>query len=194
MTSLQSEQWIKPTNKRGRLTQDGSFKDSKLAKPSDHWLNPTPTSNCFTALQQDEDLNNHPHLVRRPPPTPPIYITNVTNIPPLLQLLDQIVPHLYEIKAQVKIQPKTPDSYRIITKALLDRQTQFHTFKPKEDRTYRVVLKNMHYSIDPEDIKTEIENLGHKVANVWNAKLFHKTTAPHVFHRPPASPYPQGHL
>jgi hypothetical protein len=128
MTSLQSEQWIKPTNKRGRPSQDGSFKDSKLAKPSDHWFNPTPISNRFTTLQQDEDLNNHP-----PPGKeaslkhPPIYITSVTNIPPLLQLLDQIVPQFYEVKAlaqnQLKVQPKTPDSYRLITKALLDRQT-----------------------------------------------------------------------
>jgi hypothetical protein len=77
--------------------------------------------------------NHHP--VWKPPPTP-IYIISVTNIPPLFQLLDQIVPQLYEIKAlaqnQIKVQPKTPDSYRIITKALLDRNTQFHSFKPKE--------------------------------------------------------------
>jgi hypothetical protein len=26
----------------------------------------------------------------------------------------------------------------------------------------------MYYSIDPDDIKTEIEKHGHKVANVWN--------------------------
>jgi hypothetical protein len=56
-----------------------------------------------------------------------------------VQLLDQIVPQLYEIKAlaqnQVKVRPKTPDSYRIITKALLDRNMQFHTFKPKDEQT-----------------------------------------------------------
>jgi hypothetical protein len=68
-----------------------------------------------------------------------------TSIPPLFQLLDQIVPKLYEIKAlaqnQVKVQSKSSDSYRIITKALIDRNTPFHTYKPKEERTYRVVLK-----------------------------------------------------
>jgi hypothetical protein len=54
----------------------------------------------------------------------------------------------------------------------LDRNTKFHTYKLKEERTYRVVLKHTHYSIAPEDIKPEIENLGHKVANVWNAKHY----------------------
>jgi hypothetical protein len=43
------DQWITPTNKRGRLTQDGSSKDSKLAKSSANWINPTTTSNRFSA-------------------------------------------------------------------------------------------------------------------------------------------------
>jgi hypothetical protein len=30
----------------------------------------------------------------------------------------------------------------------------------------------MHYSINPDDIKSEIENLGHKVANIWYIKQF----------------------
>jgi hypothetical protein len=28
----------------------------------------------------------------------------------------------------------------------------------------------MHYSDNPEEIKTEIEKLGHKVTNTWNIK------------------------
>jgi hypothetical protein len=175
METNQPDTWTVTTSKRGRPTQDGTPKDFKLAKLTDHWLNPIITSNRFTALQPEEiqDSNPPPGKEDTPKP-PPIYITNVTIIPPLLQLLDQITPNLYEVKAlaknQVKVQPKTSESYRLITKALLDRNTQFHTYKLKEERTYRVVLKNMHYSIAPEDIKTEIEKLGHKVANVWNAK------------------------
>jgi hypothetical protein len=30
----------------------------------------------------------------------------------------------------------------------------------------------MHYSVDPEDIKTEIAMLGHKVFNIWNVKHY----------------------
>jgi hypothetical protein len=30
----------------------------------------------------------------------------------------------------------------------------------------------MHYSINPEEIKTEIEKLGHTVTNVWNNKQY----------------------
>jgi hypothetical protein len=30
----------------------------------------------------------------------------------------------------------------------------------------------MHFSVDPADIKAEIENLGHTVINIWNIKQF----------------------
>jgi hypothetical protein len=30
----------------------------------------------------------------------------------------------------------------------------------------------MHYSINPQEIKTEIEKLGHTVTNVWNIKQY----------------------
>jgi hypothetical protein len=158
MTTIQPDKWTTATSKRGCLTQDGTPKDSKLTKLADHWLNPTTTSNRFTALQPAETQDNNPPPGKEDTPKPPsIYSTDVTIIPPLLQLLDQITPNLFEVKAlaqnQVKVQPKPPDSYRLITKAILDCNTQFHTFKLKEERTYRVVLKNMHYSIAPEDIK-----------------------------------------
>jgi hypothetical protein len=88
-----------------------------------------------------------------------------------MQLLDQTAHQQYFITAlannQVRVHT-TADSYRSIAHTLTDKCAEFHTFKPKEERNYRVVLKNMHYSISPDDIKAEIENLGHKVANVWN--------------------------
>jgi hypothetical protein len=34
------------------------------------------------------------------------------------------------------------------------------------------VLKNMHWSINPEDIKMEIEKLEHSVTNIWNIKQY----------------------
>jgi hypothetical protein len=60
----------------------------------------------------------------------------------------------------------------MIIKALAEKRTQFHTYKLKEERSYRVVLKNMYYSINHEEIKTEIENLGHAVTNIWNFKQY----------------------
>jgi hypothetical protein len=78
------------------------------------------------------------------PKPPPIYITDVTNISLLMQLLEQTAKQQYEIKAladnQVKVQPKTSESYRTFTKNLSEKSTEFHIYKLKE-RSYRVVLK-----------------------------------------------------
>lgn len=47
---------------------------------------------------------------------------------------------------------------------------EFHTYKPKEERSFRVVLKNMHPSTDTTDFKAAIEELRHQVTNIWNIK------------------------
>jgi hypothetical protein len=87
-----------------------------------------------------------------------------------MQLLNQTAHQQYVITSlasnQVRVQPTTSDLYRSITHAHTENRVEFHTFKTKGERNYRVVLKNMHYSINPDDIKAEIEKLGHKVANV----------------------------
>jgi hypothetical protein len=46
ITSSQPDQWITPTNKRSRLTQVGSSKDSKMVKSSENWLNSTGKHGC----------------------------------------------------------------------------------------------------------------------------------------------------
>jgi hypothetical protein len=51
----------------------------------------------------------------------------------------------HKIKAlagnEVKVQPKTSESYRTITKVFAEKHVEFHTYKLKEEISYRVVLK-----------------------------------------------------
>jgi hypothetical protein len=169
-----NDNWTKVSYKRGRSTQQGTEREAKQSK---HWLNQTSTTNPYTAPLEEESEDQQqkagPEKTTKPPP---IHITDITNISPLTQLLQQIATQQYEIKAlahnQVKVQPKTSESYRTVTKALAEKCVQFHTYKLKEERSYRVVLKNMHYSISPEEIKTETENLGHTVTNIWNIRQY----------------------
>jgi hypothetical protein len=89
------------------------------------------------------------------PKPPAIDVTGAKNISPLIQPLEQITKQQYEIKAvadnQAKVHPKTSESYRTIITALAKKHTEPHTYKLKEERSYRVVLKNMHYSINPQE-------------------------------------------
>jgi hypothetical protein len=174
------DNWIKVSYKRSRSSLDATELECKHAKNTQHWLHPafTATSNRFSAQMEADSADcQHNADPEHPPKPTPIYIQYFTTIPPLLQLPVNVAPHKYETKAlannKIKIHSKPSDSYRAIIKALAEKCTEFHTYKPKEDRFYRVVLKNMHYSINPADIKTEIENLGHTVTNIWNIKQNH---------------------
>jgi hypothetical protein len=57
-------------------------------------------------------------------------------------------------------------------KTLAENRTEFHTYKFKEERNYRVVLKNMHFFTNAEEIKIEIEKIRHTVTNIWNIKQY----------------------
>jgi hypothetical protein len=94
MTALKSNEWITTTNKRGSLSQDDITREPKHIKSSEYWLTPTITTNRFTVLQQDELDKTTIAGKETTPKPPPIYITNVTTISPLIQLLDQAVPQL----------------------------------------------------------------------------------------------------
>jgi hypothetical protein len=130
--------WAEASYKRGRLTQEELERESKHTKESEQWLNQTSTSNSYTALLEEESEDQQQKAGPENMPKPPIYITNVksTSISPLIQLLEQIAKQQYEVKAlahiHVKVQPETSESYRIIIKALVEKCTEFHTYKLKE--------------------------------------------------------------
>ena len=49
---------------------------------------------------------------------------------------------------QVRVQPTESSVYITIVKALMEKNAEFHTYKPKQERSFRVVLKNIHPSTD----------------------------------------------
>jgi hypothetical protein len=105
---------------------------------------------------------------------PPIFLPGVTKVVPMIQALDAMVSKSgYSYKClnqdKMKLFPTTPDDYRKIVRGLTDLNVSFHTFQLKQERAYRVVLKNMHYSTPIEDLKSAIEEHGHKVRNLTNA-------------------------
>jgi hypothetical protein len=138
--------WSKVPSKRSRPLHEESTHDAKHSKEENHWLHPTSTQNRFSALLPDEPTDtSQTSTVGDTPKPPPIFVSDIITIPPPFQLLDQIAFQLYEIKTfahnEVKIQPKTPDKYRAIIKALADKNASFHTFKPKEEHSYRMSSK-----------------------------------------------------
>jgi len=52
----------------------------------------------------------------------------------------------------------------------MEKNTEFHTYKPRQDRSFRVVVRNLHTSTELQDIKQALTEKGHEVTNIWNAK------------------------
>jgi len=52
-----------------------------------------------------------------------------------------------------------------IVKELRSRDTEFHTYKLKQERSFKVVFKHIH-SINADDIKKGIKNQRYTVTNI----------------------------
>lgn len=176
------ETWVEvPGRKRPRSPDEPS--SQKQTKLNSYWLSaPITTSNQFSSLDVSNDT---PETAQKPIKPPPLFVDKVSNIQPLYNMLNDTVTDQYEIKIlrgeQVKIQPKTTEAYTKIYKELQKRETEFYTYKPKDERSFRVVLKNIHPSTDTNEIKVAIEELDHKVTNIWNIKD-RKSKAPLPLH------------
>ena len=84
-------------------------------------------------------------------------MAGVQNIQPLKDQLVTVTGDDIELKVlngnQVKIQHQSAEKYKIIINALEEKHTEFHTYKPREDRSFRTVSRGMHYSEDTNEIK-----------------------------------------
>lgn len=138
-------------------------------------LNEQPINKNATADNEDIDHDSRP--AAKEPKTPPIFIPNVQNVKSMIQTIESVISNgEYSYKCinqeTVKLLPTSAESYRKIVQKLNDIQVCFHTYQLKQERSYRVVLKNMHYSSDISDIKCCLEELGYQVRNIVNARHF----------------------
>jgi len=76
---------------------------------------------------------------------------------------------------------KSSIAYVNIVKELKNKNTEFHTYKSKQGRSFKVILEHI-YAANPDDIKKEIEDLGHIIANIWNIKKQGTKRALHMFY------------
>ncbi|GBP97133.1 Nucleic-acid-binding protein from transposon X-element [Eumeta japonica] len=140
-----------------------------------YWLAaPVPTSNSFAELETTDQPKTTDQVTHQAVRPPPFFIDKVSNIQPLSKMLESVASGDYEIKIlqgeRVKIQTKSPESYSTIYKELKNRSTEFFTYQPKQERSFRVVLKRIHPSTSTDDIKQALEDLHHKPNNIWNVK------------------------
>jgi len=110
-------------------------------------------------------------LIRRVPPAPSSpentsrlpYVYGVTNYRDMVTAtLDDVQCYCKEFRDEtIKINVYTSDSYRRLIKQFQADNVIHHTYHPRGERAYRVVLRHLHHSIHPDIIKSELEGLEH---------------------------------
>lgn len=179
--------WQVPFKKRNAAgntnNQDLNSKKSKKDDSSSHVLKLQNRFDVFTQPNSTEVMEPEvlPATVKEPK-TPPIFVPNVSSVKAMEQTLESVITrdeYLYKCinNNTVKLSLSSSEAYRKVVRKLNELQINFHTYQLKQERTYRVVLKNMHFSTDLEDIKSSLSQLGHSVRNITNARNF-KTKQP----------------
>lgn len=169
--------------------QDVTWQRAKRRRSSSGNFDPKQTapeiqlSNRYSSLSNHEvEVNNSPNKensnsnqvtrVQRPPP---IYIYDVLNFSEMANTISSVIDkNDYICKAlvnsTVKIYTTTSDSFRKLAKYLKEKNIIHHTYQLKEDRSFRVVIRNLHHTTDINEVKFELAEKGFDVRNIINIK------------------------
>lgn len=183
-TIIQQTKRTRTSPEKSNQTKAKKLRNQSTLKK--YWLNqpanPEKSENRFEILAADDETEectdtpadkDEKEMRQTIPKPPPIYVQSVKYIHILIDALNTTTAKdTYILKVlpndEIKIQPTDSVTYTKIIKVLKLKNTQYYTFKPKELRGFRVMLRNMHHSTDLNEIKKELADLNHKVINVHN--------------------------
>jgi len=112
---------------------------------------------------------------------PPIFIHLVNNFKSFCSTIHSVTNgEAFTCKSstnRLKLSTSTSTSYRNVIMFIKDNKTDFHTYQSKQERTYRIVVKNLHHTTCISDIEQELLSHGHTVRNITNV-LQYNTKSP----------------
>jgi len=99
---------------------------------------------------------------------PPIVLHGIEDLNKLKQLIESSVEkEKYNISIgrnnSTRIKATTIDDYKLIISKLKDSGLLGHTFTPKSELPFRIVIRGIHPSISTKDIEEELTQAGHKI-------------------------------
>lgn len=182
---VEGEKWKRVEAKRKKQISPAERK-VKQKTIGEYWLSSPAQKNRFQVFQENNDVTEEQSSNTTEIKPPPIFVHGVNNITPLTDLADSIAKDEYTIKliggSQAKIQLKSSVKYVMLTNELKNRNTEFHSFQHKKNRLFKVVIKNLHHSVNIEELLEEIRSLGHgpiRANNITSKKT--KTPLPIFF-------------
>ncbi|XP_033362992.1 probable serine/threonine-protein kinase mkcB [Bombus vosnesenskii] len=161
-----NESWNTVTPSKKRKINSNTNDRRTTETERQQWLQEIPTQNSFSSLTEEMDTDPTEKPRTHTPKPPPIYI-DATIIDPLIDLLNSTAgKENYIIKQlkldQVKAQTNTAETYRIVTKALKEKNAGYHTYQPKSDRSYKAVIRGLHPKTNTNKICEELAKIGHQ--------------------------------
>lgn len=179
---------VKKSSKTGRnLSSSDELSTSKIAKTTQKSI--FSTTNRYSSLAVDDNpeialpsqnLSNDTSEPVKPPP--PIMVQGVLDFVALrndfLKLLDAENVLFKSSTNDLKILTKNSDSYRAVIKYLNANKAEYHTYQQRENKAFRVVIRNIHPSTPLNEIGIAIQEIGFTVRQVANVR--HKITNKNV--------------
>lgn len=131
-------------------------------------------------MELESEQNEQIITVAKPPP-PPIFIRTVNDFNTFCNTIKDVIKgEQFSCKSSIngiKLSTQSSDSFRSVIKFLQSNKADFHTYQPKEDKAYRVVIRNLHHTTPVDEIKQELLSLGHAPRRITNV-IQHSTKSP----------------
>jgi len=135
------------------------------------------TDSKSTKSDENSNANMDMDEIKIKPP-PPIFVRGLLDFAAFRTVLINLVGiNNFFVKStskNLKIQSSNSDTYRSIIKCLKESKAEYHTFQAQEDKSFRIVVRNLHPSTPTVDIGIAIQEIGYTVRSVTN--VLHKTT------------------
>lgn len=138
---------------------------------------PIPVQNRYSQLQLEDEPSTQKvtpkAAVSKPPP---IMLYGVTDITKLKETVDSVLDktqYTFKIvtKNQLRVSCNSIDSYKKLITLAREKELIGHTFTSKDERPFRIVIKNLHPSTPTEAIQEAVESTGNKVkGEIINAR------------------------
>ena len=164
-----------------QVITDSSYQRSKRKREDGD--SPTNISNRFNQLEDHNDEEKDSNQTDSTDPSknvkeykpPPVFLKNVIDYP---KMIDRIIKGIGKEEfyrkamsnSSVKVSALNPDTYRKLIKFLNDNDAAYYTYQMKEEKPYRVVIRNLHYSISEADINEALKDKGYEVRRVTNIR------------------------
>ncbi|PNF31804.1 hypothetical protein B7P43_G11362 [Cryptotermes secundus] len=168
-TNTTAWQKVRGTKRRktNKVTQSNNPPEATVTTNNRYDLLPNETVN--------EEETENANTTKKIPRPPPIFVYDVINYPQMINHLAVVTEEEnYSTRAManniIKINCNSPETYRKMINFMRENNIIFHSYQPRDERAYKIVIKHLHHTVELKDITEELAELGHKVRNIINAK------------------------